>query len=66
MAFCMMLVGFVRSNSWQRYDAAKRGNGQINGGFGLGSLVLAAKAMLAPSRAARSAIAKPMPRGCLR
>src|SRR6266567_2372681 len=34
----------------------------VPGSLGLGSVVLAAMAMLAPSRAARSAIALPMPR----
>src|ERR1700757_4617476 len=34
----------------------------VPGSFGWGSAVLAATAMLAPSRAARSAIARPMPR----
>ena len=34
----------------------------VPGNFGLASVVLAAIAMLAPSRAARSAIAKPIPR----
>src|SRR5215469_3127140 len=34
----------------------------VPGSFGWGSAVLAAMAMLAPSRAARSAIASPMPR----
>src|SRR5579863_4256141 len=34
----------------------------VPGSFGCGVLVLAAIAMLAPSRAARSAIASPMPR----
>src|SRR3990170_3400725 len=34
----------------------------VPGSFGCGSVVLAATATLAPSRAARSAIARPMPR----